>query len=166
MFNKLSNAIKTKGVVISTPTAIKSIMLKLLEMMHLIEDPGVPHHPQMEVDAREIARVLGLFRDGVLIMVMIINNANEKVLNLFFKDEVDLILHPLKSELNFPIGPKLDLDFNPLRWYLHYFISIIFLTTSIGNYQSTCWMQFSLLKGELCLWASKRVIALSPFLRR
>jgi len=97
---------------------------------------------------------------------MIINNANEKVLNLFFKDEVDLILHPLKSELNFPIGPKLDLDFNPLRWYLQYLISVVFLTTSIGNYQSTCWMQSSLLKGELCLWASKRVIALSPFLRR
>ena len=25
-------------------------------------------------------------------------------------DEVDLILHPLKSELNFPIGAKFDLD--------------------------------------------------------
>jgi hypothetical protein len=25
-------------------------------------------------------------------------------------DEVDLILHPLKSELNFPIGEKFDLD--------------------------------------------------------
>ena len=25
-------------------------------------------------------------------------------------DEVDLILHPLKSELNFPIGPKEPLD--------------------------------------------------------
>jgi hypothetical protein len=33
-------------------------------------------------------------------------------------DEVDLILHPLKSELNFPIGTKLDLDFHPLRWYV------------------------------------------------
>ena len=31
-------------------------------------------------------------------------------------DEVDLILHPLRSELNFPIGDKLDLDFNPLRF--------------------------------------------------
>lgn len=55
----------------------------------------------MEADAKEIARILNLFRSGVLIM-----------------DEVDLILHPLKSELNFPIGPKLDLDFAPLRWKL------------------------------------------------
>lgn len=53
----------------------------------------------MEQEVAELARVLGLFRKGVLIM-----------------DEVDLILHPLKSELNFPVGAKHDLDFNPLRW--------------------------------------------------
>jgi hypothetical protein len=101
LYNKLANAIRTNGVVISTPTSIKSIMLKFMEMLHLIEDESAPRHPQMEVDAKELARILNLFRSGVLIM-----------------DEVDLILHPLKSELNFPIGPKLDLDFAPLRWKL------------------------------------------------
>ena len=29
---------------------------------------------------------------------------------------MDLLLHPLKSELNFPIGPKEPLDFSPERW--------------------------------------------------
>eukprot|EP01087_Luapelamoeba_hula_P004848 TRINITY_DN1482_c0_g1_i1.p1 TRINITY_DN1482_c0_g1~~TRINITY_DN1482_c0_g1_i1.p1 ORF type:complete len:4317 (-),score=602.49 TRINITY_DN1482_c0_g1_i1:51-13001(-) len=101
LYNKLVNAIKTKGVLISTPTSIKSMMLKLVETLHLIEDESGPRHPQMERDAAELANVISLFRDGVLIM-----------------DEVDLILHPLKSELNFPIGPKLDLDFHPLRWKL------------------------------------------------
>ena len=35
-------------------------------------------------------------------------------------DEVDLILHPLKSELNFPIGDKFDLDGSEdgIRWGL------------------------------------------------
>jgi len=39
-------------------------------------------------------------------------------------DEVDLILHPLKSELNYPIGPKEALDFTEskiglgMRWEL------------------------------------------------
>ena len=42
-------------------------------------------------------------------------------------DEVDLILHPLRSELNFPIGDKLDLDFNPLRFILFYFILFYFI---------------------------------------
>ena len=31
-------------------------------------------------------------------------------------DEVDLLLHPLKAELNFPIGAKHPLDFSPERW--------------------------------------------------
>ena len=44
-------------------------------------------------------RVLQLFRTGCLIM-----------------DEVDLLLHPLKAELNFPIGAKHPLDFSPERW--------------------------------------------------
>jgi hypothetical protein len=118
MFKKLANAVRTRGVVISTPTSIKSVQLKFLEMLHMLEDESMPHHPQMERDAkydnplfayfnfalpksiRELGRVLSLFRESVLIM-----------------DEVDLILHPLKSELNFPIGTKLDLDFHPLRWY-------------------------------------------------
>ena len=47
------------------------------------------------------AKALRFFNDSVLMM-----------------DEVDLILHPLKSELNFPIGAKYPLDFNPLRWKL------------------------------------------------
>ena len=42
---------------------------------------------------------LQLFADGVLVL-----------------DEVDSILHPLKSELNFPIGEKHPLDFSPERW--------------------------------------------------
>ena len=89
----------------------------------MLEDESMPHHPQMEKDAkydkppfllhatlsyeinRELGRVLSLFRESILIM-----------------DEVDLILHPLKSELNFPIGTKLDLDFHPLRWYVPFII--------------------------------------------
>lgn len=33
-------------------------------------------------------------------------------------DEVDLVLHPLRSELNFPIGEKSALDLSPRRWQL------------------------------------------------
>ena len=42
--------------------------------------------PELKRTARELGRLLRLFQDGVVIL-----------------DEVDLILHPLKSELNFPI---------------------------------------------------------------
>lgn len=43
-------------------------------------------------DAEHLHGILQLFHQGALLM-----------------DEVDLILHPLKSELNFPIGMKHDL---------------------------------------------------------
>ena len=33
-------------------------------------------------------------------------------------DEVDMLLHPLRSELNFPIGPKYPLTPSPHRWNL------------------------------------------------
>lgn len=39
-------------------------------------------------------QIFKLFREAAIIM-----------------DEVDLILHPLKSELNFPIGERHELDF-------------------------------------------------------
>ena len=42
--------------------------------------------PELKRTASELGRLLRLFQDGVVIL-----------------DEVDLILHPLKSELNFPI---------------------------------------------------------------
>jgi hypothetical protein len=38
--------------------------------------------------------------------------------SILIMDEVDLILHPMKSELNFPIGEKIELDFSPQRWQM------------------------------------------------
>ena len=36
--------------------------------------------------------------------------------SLLILDEVDLILHPLKSELNWPLGKRKPLDFGSMRW--------------------------------------------------
>ena len=46
------------------------------------------------VQARNCRRILELMHAGALML-----------------DEVDMILHPLKSELNWPLGAKLPLDF-------------------------------------------------------
>ena len=54
-----------------------------------MKDANRKHHPQMEHHVRALVQVMQMFRAGVLIM-----------------DEVDLLLHPLKSELNFPIVSK------------------------------------------------------------
>ena len=86
-------------MVLCTAATIKSLQLKLLEKMDVLRDAKRKQHPTMERDVRAITRVLSLFRSGCLIM-----------------DEVDLLLHPLRSELNFPIGERLPLDFSPERW--------------------------------------------------
>ncbi|CAJ1434395.1 unnamed protein product [Effrenium voratum] len=49
----------------------------------------------------ELGRVLEIFSKGVCMI-----------------DEVDMVLHPLRSELNFPIGPKNLIDFAPHRWQI------------------------------------------------
>jgi hypothetical protein len=58
---------------------------------------------QLAKQAKELQGILQLFRQGVMLL-----------------DEVDLILHPLKSELNFPLGEKVDLDCSDAgeRWSL------------------------------------------------
>lgn len=55
----------------------------------------VPRRARTQANTAKLAEALRLLHeDGVL-----------------FCDEIDLLLHPLRSELNFPIGEKHDLDF-------------------------------------------------------
>lgn len=100
---KLERARRTAAVVVTTPTCVKSAMLKYFEALDILADEARPfaQRQAMSGDAKELCRVLEVFRQGSLLM-----------------DEVDLILHPLRSELNFPVGPKQDLDLAPLRWEL------------------------------------------------
>lgn len=147
---KLRTARYLRAVVVSTPSAVKSFMLKFLELCHILDGqknllneiqekkpkkkfslygllgfvPQTGAMPQLTLQQRvEIkgqtdlaVNIFDLFRNGVEIM-----------------DEVDLILHPLKSELNWPLGAKEPLDFtrsragNGLRWNLpaHLFDAIL-----------------------------------------
>uniref|UniRef100_A0A0G4G6D4 ubiquitinyl hydrolase 1 n=1 Tax=Chromera velia CCMP2878 TaxID=1169474 RepID=A0A0G4G6D4_9ALVE len=99
---KFDHARTSRGVVVSTPSAVKSAHLKFLETLDKIEDRTRPRHRELEDDAKALARLMRLWQEaGVLVM-----------------DEVDLLLHPLKSELNFPIGAKHTVDFAPFRWKL------------------------------------------------
>lgn len=56
-------------------------------------------------------------------------------------DEVDLVLHPLKSELNWPLGPRIALDLTTgeravgQRWCLPFFLldAFFFVFTGIAT---------------------------------
>jgi len=81
----LANAAKNRGVVMATPTTIKSVMLCFVETLENLHSATGTTAEKLRKNAKELSKVLQLFQEGVMLL-----------------DEVDLILHPLKSELNFP----------------------------------------------------------------
>jgi Protein of unknown function (DUF3638)/Protein of unknown function (DUF3645) len=138
LYLKLCKARDSKAVICATPTSVKSLMLKFVEMMKVLEEKkfGTARRNarnngifgafslsaiarrfrdqvevvESDVEPQEVyycAEILKLFRSGVLLL-----------------DEVDLLLHPLKSELNWPIGYKDPIDYSRsklgmgLRWDL------------------------------------------------
>lgn len=116
----LENAAVNRGVVVATPTTIKSVLLSYLEVLQRLKEAhsvGIKAKvDELKIQAEELSKILSLFKDGIMLL-----------------DEVDLILHPLKSELNFPIGEKFDLDGSEEgeRWGLpiHLFDAIFFVSS-------------------------------------
>jgi len=135
----LENAVRNRGIVVATPTTVKSIMLAYVETLEKIsrakdegvtlkqmaiatggkpargeKSPGSALTLALDEQAEELQKILELFRNGSMLL-----------------DEVDLILHPLKSELNFPMGEKYDLDSSQQgeRWSLPtHLLDAIFFT--------------------------------------
>ena len=120
LYAKINSAKKHRSVVCASPEAIKSLMLKFIEQLHTIEKldlnsiiPSESSRFNREVirlrdqmTARSdmsdaLVKIIELWQSGVLIM-----------------DEVDVLLHPLRSELNFPIGHKQPIDLSGFRWDL------------------------------------------------
>ncbi len=105
LFEKLDRARQCGGIVVTTPSAIKSMVNKYCELMYTVRqaperlvqssDKSKEDKRSQELErkikaADALARVMDLWSDrrqGVLLL-----------------DEVDMLLHPLRSELNFPIG--------------------------------------------------------------
>ena len=118
---KMQLCLETRSVMCAAPEAIKSLFLKFIEQLHALDQmnfranllPGQSSRgSQIATDMAErmgrksdmadaIVPVLSIWRKGVLVM-----------------DEVDVLLHPLRSELNFPIGPKYPIDLSGFRWDL------------------------------------------------
>lgn len=125
---KFEDAIRSRAIVISTPSAIKALLLKHIEAVHHLcnaaasPDCELPDLQHLLMTKQRTARILSLFRGGSLIM-----------------DEVDLILHPLKSEMNFPVGNRVDLDFQVSTCFLS-FTSIYYSL----YYNLICYIRLSL----------------------
>ena len=127
LLQKLLKARSAGGVVIANPTTIKSFALKFVETVNAIIETrsAIQDHQQDGGKSRtfSLLALIGRAKDSVGDNLQTLLSSLQKQARLCTKildvfrtgtlllDEVDLILHPLKSELNWPLGHKEPLDF-------------------------------------------------------
>jgi hypothetical protein len=143
LYSKLLSARNLRAVVVASPSSVKSFMLKFVEVCHnLNRQKNLQSETQQVAAQKGVTRSIlsrlgfGSSKGGISSMQLsreeVINervqaDLCEKIFNLLrasieIMDEVDVILHPLKSELNWPLGAKDPLDFTRsklatgLRW--------------------------------------------------
>jgi hypothetical protein len=124
IFAKLDGARRRRSVICASPEAIKSLLLKFVENLHAIEemDPQDMEYGDSARQNREIGKMRESFlakSDMADVLVRVMDMWHDGVLIM---DEVDQLLHPLRSELNFPIGAKDPIDLAGYRWDLPIFL--------------------------------------------
>lgn len=119
IYRKLMKARENKAIIMTTPNALKSFALKFVEVLHNIDLLVHQQEPKQNVVVGFFSRRKTAQADDAAIRIRDLQSqAAEavRVMNLWkgshlLMDEVDLILHPLKSELNYPLGQRAPLDF-------------------------------------------------------
>jgi hypothetical protein len=142
LLSKLMTARNLRAVVVAAPSSVKAFMLKFIEIIHnlnrqknLVSEKQALGSAKKKVSLLKRllgARPIGSSTAGLMTAEELSAARSEAVLaesifdlmrsSVEIMDEVDIILHPLKSELNWPLGAKEPLDFtksrsgNGLRW--------------------------------------------------
>mmetsp|Transcript_7246 Transcript_7246/g.21392 ORF Transcript_7246/g.21392 Transcript_7246/m.21392 type:complete len:5155 (-) Transcript_7246:1654-17118(-) len=124
LLKKLQRARADGGVVVTTPTAVKALMLRYIENLGIIENKDTT--PALNTP-RKLKYFLASQKKLVEALLLFCNKGT------LLCDEIDLLLHPLRSELNFPIGEKFDLDLAPLRWQFPMFLLNVLLCADSFN---------------------------------
>jgi len=84
LLSTLKHEVKSRSVIVTTANALKAFVLKFVELSR----------SQLEIRLHQTIVDLMLFLRSARVLL----------------DESDLLLHPLRSELNFPFGPRNDLE--------------------------------------------------------
>lgn len=118
LVRRLDRARRDGAIVCSTPDAIKSLMLKYIEFLSEVESAP----PKAFVDAKRIidrqereaavyaAKTTRIYEECADALRDLMRLWGPEGRGVVLLDEVDLILHSLKSETNFPIGGKFSVD--------------------------------------------------------
>ena len=120
-------------------------------MLQFLE-PLIQSHKGLSRDTRSMARLIQSWRTQTVAIM----------------DEVDMLLHPLRSELNFPYGTVQELDLNADRWDLVLHLLHLFWRVQLGWLTSTPAPQRTVLqtlKQILEEGAASHMVQLKPHLQ-
>ena len=123
LVRKMERARRGRSIVCSTPEAVKSVMLKYVDLLQAVDaSSAIVRTPQSSVEPSKAEKAAALareFRSKALAadtLRDLLRMWGREGNGIVLLDEVDQLLHPLKSELNFPIGPWMPLHLSPRRW--------------------------------------------------
>nr|CCA25882.1 hypothetical protein ALNC14_120260 [Albugo laibachii Nc14] len=122
--HKLCEAQRDTDVVCASPESIKSLYLKFIELLHSLEASNASKlfseaTQHRSVHRKRLLRTLeshSEMADGLLPILHLWKSS------VLIMDEVDVLLHPLRSELNFPLGDTYPIDLAPIRWEFPVFL--------------------------------------------
>jgi hypothetical protein len=115
LLKKLQRARATRSVVVATPESVKSCMLKYVDLLHLVQNAPqlccVPMNKlstKQQRTAKDTANEYTKYAECADLLKQVVALWGAAQNGVALLDEVDMILHPLKSELNYPIGTPLS----------------------------------------------------------
>ena len=114
IYRKLVKARSNKAVIMTTPNALKSFMLKFVEVLHDLDLLVHSQEPQQNVVVGFFTRARAMAADDTQARIRDLQTQAAEAVRVMnewkgshlLMDEVDLILHPLKSELNYPVSHR------------------------------------------------------------
>ncbi|CAI5729997.1 unnamed protein product [Peronospora destructor] len=116
IFTKLDRARRHGDVVCASPESIKSMMLKLIELLHSLDESSDIIEVPLALASQNIRRLRRVLEDRSKMADELYKTLKLWQSGILIMDEVDVLLHPLRSELNFPIGNKFPIDLAAYRW--------------------------------------------------
>lgn len=131
---KLQSARSLRAIVVASPSSIKSFTLKFIEICHILNrQKHISQEMKQTVETNWGVKLRYLLGMGNRVSTSARPLTSEEIedqkkqadicIQIFkilkksveIMDEVDILLHPLKSELNWPLGHKEPLDFTQTR---------------------------------------------------
>ncbi len=127
---KMDRARRERAVVCASPEAVKSVMLKYVDLLQMAQAaPDLVRVRPSSLEGALAAKAQSLARDlrgraiAADVLAKLLQMWSPAGHGVLLLDEVDQLLHPLRSELNFPIGPWSPLHLSPGRWDLPIFLT-------------------------------------------